>query len=230
MTRLKALLRTAAMICAAAVITTPVRAECQSQVYSRRENDRMMIALTFDDGPHPRYTPQILEILDKYKVRATFFTVGENVVLWPEIVRDCIRGGHEIANHTYSHKDLSRDSYEDICREICHTETVLYEEFEIRPKLLRPPGGLYNKPVILASAELDYTIVLWNIDTRDWAHTPAHKIAENVLTNVQAGDIILMHDYISKNSPTPAALDKMIPELLERGYNFVTVSEMLGCK
>ena len=214
----------------AALFISPIKADIWDQVYSHRENDKMMIALTFDDGPHPKYTPQILGILAKYKIKATFFTVGENVALYPEAVESCIKNGHEIANHTYTHKDLSKDSFEDICREIRDTEKVLYESFEVRPKLLRPPGGLYNRSVILASDKLDYTLVLWNIDTKDWAHTPSDTIVKNVLTNVKAGDIILMHDYISKDSPTPAALDEIIPALIKKGYNFVTVSELLGCK
>lgn len=199
-------------------------------VYSHKENDKMMIALTFDDGPHPRYTPQILDILAEYGVPATFFTVGENAEYYPAVIKRCLDEGHEVANHTYSHQDLSSDSYEDICREITGGENAVYENLDVRTKLLRPPGGLYGKNLILAAAELDYTVVLWNIDTRDWAHTPPDKIAEKVLTAIRPGDIVLMHDFIGKDSPTPEALRKIIPRLISKGYRFVTVSELLGCK
>ena len=224
------LLRFAAVLLVLSLTTGRSSAEVPSDlVYSHRENDKMMIALTFDDGPHPRYTPMILDILKEYGIKATFFTVGENVTYYPDAVKRCIDEGHEIANHTYTHKDLSRDTFGDICRELLRTEDVLYENFEVRPKLFRPPGGLYTKEVIKASAELDYTLVLWNIDTKDWAHTPPSKIAEKVLTTIRPGDIILMHDYIGKNTPTPEALRLMLPELIKKGYRFVTVSELLGC-
>jgi len=212
-------------------LCTPVFSDKSSDpVYSHRENDKMMIALTFDDGPHPRYTPEILDILKKYNICATFFTVGENALHHPEIVKRCLDEGHEIANHTYSHKDLSKDSFEDICREVRDTENIIYETLELRTKLLRPPGGLYGKNVIKAAMELDYTLVLWTVDTKDWAHTPSDKIVKKVFDSVESGDIILMHDFIGKNSPTPDALEIMIPELLKKGYRFVTVSELLGCK
>ena len=204
-------------------------AEDYGLVYSHRKNEKMLISLTFDDGPHPRYTPEILDILKKYDIRATFFVVGQNASYYPELVKRCQDEGHEIANHTYSHKNLSKDSFEDICREVRDTENVIYENLDTRTKLLRPPGGLYGKSVIKAAAELDYTLVLWTVDTRDWAHTPPEKIAKKVTTSIKSGDIILMHDFIGKNSPTPEALKKIIPALLKKGYKFVTVSELLGC-
>lgn len=197
-------------------------------VYSCKSHGRLTIALTFDDGPHPKYTPQILDILREYNVPATFFTVGENVEAYPELVQRCITEGHEIANHTYTHRDLSKSNASQINREITATESALWECGEIRPKLLRPPGGLYGRRVLSVAAELDYTVVLWNIDTRDWAHTPPKMIAEKVMSSVKGGDIVLMHDFIGKDSPTPDALQLIIPKLQKNGYRFVTVSELLG--
>lgn len=198
-------------------------------VYSHKTNDKMMIALTFDDGPHPRYTPEILDILKEYDIRATFFAVGENIEAYPEVTKRCIAEGHEIANHTHTHEDLSKNSFDTVCREVITAQKTIYENLNYKTTLLRPPGGLYNKTVVNVAAKLDYTLVLWNIDTRDWAHTPSDKIADKVLSNIHPGDIILMHDYIAKNSPTPEALRKIIPALLEKGYKFVTVSELLDC-
>lgn len=198
-------------------------------VYSHKTNDRMMIALTFDDGPHPRYTPEILDILKEYDIHATFFAVGKNIESYPDVIKRCLDEGHEIANHTQTHENLSKNSYDIICREITTAEAVIYKYLRCKTKLLRPPGGLYNKTVVNVAEKLDYTLVLWNIDTLDWAHTPSDKIVDKVIKNIRPGDIILMHDYIAKNSPTPDALRKMIPTLLEMGYNFVTVSELLEC-
>lgn len=230
---MKTTLKLAAFLLAGSVVssifTTGIRAEYEcGTVYSSKKNDKMMISLTFDDGPHPGYTPKILDILSEYGITATFFTVGENALYYPAALERCMKEGHEIANHTYSHKDLSHDSVEEIENEVIATEKIIYENFDVRTKLLRPPGGLYGKNVIKAAANLDYTLVLWNIDTKDWAHTSPEIIAANVLDSVKPGDIILMHDFIGRNSPTPEALKLMIPELLRRGYKFVTVSELLG--
>ncbi len=219
-----------AVLSAALFFSLPAKitAHGDELVYSYRDNEKMMIALTFDDGPHPRYTNEILDILKEYGVHATFFILGVNAVNYPETLRRCLIEGHEIANHTFSHTNLSNMSYGDICNEISKAEDIIYENLEIRPKLLRPPGGLYNMDVLRAASSLDYTVVLWNIDTMDWAHTSADIIAETVLKNIRPGDIILMHDYIGTDSPTPDALRLIIPKLIDKGYRFVTVSQLLG--
>lgn len=196
--------------------------------FSCYKDDSREIALTFDDGPHPTYTKEILDLLDEYGVKATFFVVGQNVGYYPELVKAEIDAGHEVGNHTYSHANLRRESYDAVCREIGETERLVYEDTDFRTHLLRPPGGIYNQAVCDAAADYDYTLVLWSIDTRDWAHNPSDKIAKDILTNVRGGDIILFHDYIAERSPTVAALRKVIPELLSRGFRFVTVSELLA--
>lgn len=220
------------LICVAVIVTLfcgNVFADFETgAVYSSNKKGKRAIALTFDDGPHPRYTPEILDILQEHLIKATFFTIGENAALYPDVLKRCQDEGHEIANHTYSHKDLSRDSLDDICREISSAEDVISRCIDYRTRLFRPPGGLFGKNVIAAARELDYTIVLWTVDTRDWDHTPAEVITRRVLEDIDSGDIILMHDFIGKDSPTPEALRKMIPMLLEEGYSFVTVSELLG--
>ncbi len=186
------------------------------------------IALTFDDGPHPAYTREILSILAEYDIRATFFIIGVNAETWPGLVEETVAAGHEIGNHTYRHANLRRESYDTIRGEILGMENVLWQQTEVRPHLFRPPGGLYGDEVCRAAADLDYTVILWTVDTRDWAHTPVEEIVENVLTSTESGDIILFHDYVAAPSPTPAALRQIIPALLERGYTFVTVSELLS--
>ncbi len=199
-------------------------------LFSCYKNESQKIALTFDDGPHPRYTPEILDILDEYGIKATFFVVGQNVQYYPELVKAEIDAGHEVGNHTYSHANLRKASYEVVCGEIGTTERLIYENTDFRAHLLRPPGGMYSQTVCDVAAADDYTIVLWSIDTRDWAHNPSDKIAEQILSDIRSGDIILFHDYIAKDSPTAEALRKIIPTLLERGYKFVTVSELLASK
>ena len=189
---------------------------------------KKQIALTFDDGPHPRYTPVILDILKEYGVHATFFMVGENVKYYHEVAEAVEAAGHEIGNHTYSHARLDRMSKEAIEEQICACEDEIASLNEYRSKFFRPPEGQMSDAVKQVSQEWDYRLVLWDVDTRDWAHTPPDVICEKVLTTIQAGDIILMHDFIGKNSPTPEALRLLIPALLEKGYEFVTVGELMG--
>lgn len=208
--------------------TAPFRADTGDDiVYYRCRNDRKEIALSFDDGPHPRYTPEILRILAEYGVEATFFMVGENVRYFPETAAAVLAAGHEIGNHSTTHKRLSSLSPGEVTREIRGCEEALDLLGAEPPRLLRPPEGRLSPAVRRLVSGMGYKIILWDVDTRDWAHTPASEIAAHVLDSVSSGDIILMHDYIGKDSPTPDALRLIIPELLRRGYRFVTVSRLI---
>lgn len=197
-------------------------------VYRKIKNDGHKIALTFDDGPHPRYTPEILDILDEYNIRATFFIIGVNAKYYPETLQLISERGHEIANHTYTHPHVSHIDTSDLEREVEDCETEILSIVDERTKLFRPPEGLIDESLLSAMNKLDYKVVLWNIDTRDWAHTPPEKISQHVIGNISDGDIILMHDYIGKNSPTPEALRLFLPILIEKGYKFVTISELIA--
>ena len=197
-------------------------------VYVSHDNSQMKIALTFDDGPHETLTPEILDILAEYGAKATFFLVGENAEAHPELViRETVEG-HEIGNHTYSHVVLKKDDTASAIEELKSTESVLYAIGEYRPKYVRPPCGVYDSTVIETVKSLGCKVVLWNIDTRDWAHTPSEDIIEMLLSTVKSGDIILCHDYITGYSPTPEVLRAVIPALMKQGYSFVTVSELIG--
>ena len=202
----------------------------EENVYRCHGNSSMKIALTFDDGPHPRYTPEILDILKKYNVQATFFLIGENIALYPELAERILREGHEIGNHTFTHQNIGAYTEHQLGKEMEHCEKAIYEVVEYRPKLFRPPGGKLDQKVKRLAEAFDYKVILWNIDTRDWAHESPEAIKKNVIENIEAGSIILMHDYIGFDSPTPKALEMFLPRLLEEGYHFVAVSELLGCQ
>ena len=202
--------------------------DIDADIYHKNKNNYMKIALTFDDGPHPRYTPQILAILDEYNVKATFFTIGVNAINYPETMSAIIEHGHEIGNHTYSHPHVSCLNSETLREEVEKCESAIYGLTDYKTKLFRPPEGLIDADVRRVLRSLDYKVILWDIDTHDWAHTSSADIAKNVITNVTSGDIILMHDYIGYNSPTPEALKLFIPELIKKGYKFVVVSELIG--
>ena len=198
------------------------------KVYRSVETEKKQIALTFDDGPHPRLTPQILEILARYHVPATFFMVGVNVLNYPDAARQVIQAGHEVGNHTFTHPHLTDLNEQAIMEEIGKCEDALEELCEYRPHLLRTPQGALTQSLEKCLLRDDYTLVLWSLDTRDWDKKSTACVVQTVLDRVQAGDIILMHDYIGYNSKTPEALEKIIPALLSQGYEFVTVSRLLG--
>lgn len=211
-----------------ALLLLRVPAKASSEVVYSWQNSGKSIALTFDDGPHPRYTEEIIDILDKYGIRATFFFIGVNVEAYPDAAELVKSRGHEIGNHTYSHQNLRELSYDEMCHEIDLGENAVFDRTGLRTRLLRPPEGKMCDALLAATAERNYNVICWSVDTMDWAHTPSEQIVENVLTTTEAGDIILFHDYVSGESPTPQALEQIIPVLLERGYEFVTVSELLG--
>ncbi len=205
----------------------PCYVEEDKVVYHSKPNDRMEIALSFDDGPHPYYTPLILDILAEYGVRATFFMVGENVTYYTAAAEAVVEAGHEIGNHTQSHRAFTRMSEGEMRVEITACEEAIASVAEVRPHFIRPPEGEMSAAMRRVVGGMDYRIILWDVDTRDWAHTPPTVIRDHILDTVQAGDIILMHDFIGHDSPTPEALRLVIPALLERGYRFVTVGELV---
>ena len=196
-------------------------------VYKSNHQEKRKIALTFDDGPHPRNTAKILEILDRYRIKATFFVVGINVKNYPEALSQVVVKGHEIGNHTYSHHLLKSREKSDIYKEIINTEAEISKNRGAYTKLIRPPCGLYDDTLVELAKENGYKIVLWNVDTKDWAHASGESIVSNVTKNVKGGDIILFHDYISGESNTCKALQLIIPKLIMQGFEFVTVSELL---
>lgn len=200
------------------------------KVYRSVETSKKQIALTFDDGPHPTLTPRILEILVKYNVPATFFMVGQNVLNYPDAARAVIEAGHEVGNHTFTHPHIANLDEKAIFDEIGKCEDALEELCEYRPHILRTPQGALTSSLERCLLDDDYILVLWSLDTRDWENKSTACIVQTVLNRVQAGDIILMHDFIGHNSKTPEALEKMIPILLSQGYEFVTVSELLGIR
>lgn len=196
-------------------------------IYLKKENTQNKIALTFDDGPHPVQTPEILDILKEYDIKSTFFVLGQYAERNPDIIKRIIAEGHEIGNHSYSHKSLKNLPDSEILDEVTKTENVLENIAGIRPKVFRTPGGYWEGHMVELIRSLGYDIVLWSVDPRDWMHTPVDEIAENVIQNTQSGDIILMHDSIPYGTNTPEALRKFIPILLDKGFNFVKVSDLL---
>ncbi len=223
----KRFLALALSLLAICALTMPVFASPKIIYRHTGSSEKKRVALTFDDGPHPRYTPQILDILAEYGVEATFFTVGSNVEAYPKIIERVLAEGHEVGNHTYHHYHTTNVKGEVLTKDILECGHILKKHTGQVPHLFRPPEGVFNEEIKQLCEEQGYIIVMWSVDTRDWAHPAIEDICKNVRENVRDGSIILMHDFIGKNSPTPAALRRIIPMLQESGFEFVTVSRLL---
>ena len=200
----------------------------QGLVFCENPDADKCLALTFDDGPHGTQTEQVLAVLEKYGVSATFFPIGENAARHPELIRKIKAAGHEIGNHTYTHCTVSKVSEKTLKQEILRTEAVLKEQCGVTPRLFRPPGGDISEKAVRLVNQMGYRYVLWSwrVDTRDWASVSVQSVVDTVMNNVTDGNIILFHDYVSGKSPTAAALEILIPKLLAEGYRFVTVSDL----
>ncbi|WP_320982531.1 polysaccharide deacetylase family protein [Eisenbergiella porci] len=179
------------------------------------------VALTFDDGPHPVYTPQLLDGLKKRDVKVTFFVTGENVESYPEIVKRASEEGHLIGNHTFHHVQLTAANSDDFKKEIISTNDIIQEVTGKETSFIRPPYGSWDKKY---EKELNMFPVLWDVDPLDWCSTNVDKIVRSVLAGTKENSIILMHD--SYDSTVTAAL-QVVDILKAEGYEFVTVDEIL---
>lgn len=205
--------------------------ETRGEIVWEVKTNEKLIALTFDDGPDPVDTPAILNLLKQYDAKATFFVIGERAEEYPEIVSQEIESGHEIANHTYSHRFFNRKTQQEkMENEILKAEQVIYKVTGEKPELFRPPGGYYSERLVETTKKYDYHLIMWSWhqDTEDWKSPGVGKIVNKVLNNARNGDIILFHDYVSGKSHTVEALQQILPVLKERGFTFVTVSELLN--
>jgi peptidoglycan/xylan/chitin deacetylase (PgdA/CDA1 family) len=185
---------------------------------------RREIAITFDDGPHPEYTPKLLEILARYKARATFFVVGTKAEENPCLIQAEYSAGHSIANHTYHHVNLTRIPSRLVAVEITACGDVLKKITGEKCHLFRPPGGDYNRPVAETANDLGYTLVLWTINPGDYASPGKNVIEERTLARLANGGIILIHDGVQQ---TVDILPQLLEILQKMGFKFVTVDEMM---
>ena len=185
------------------------------------------IALTFDDGPNPIYTRQILSVLNAYNVKATFFDVGYLVKDYPDIVRQEFLQGNAIGNHSWSHPDLTRFSVAGITSQLVSASDAIQSVTGTRPILFRPPYGSFNATVITQATQLNLTAILWNDESRDWATPGVNVIVSRILNLAHNGSIILLHDGGGFRAQTVAALPIIIATLHQRGFTFVTVPQLL---
>lgn len=192
--------------------------------------ERPAVALSFDDGPHPVFTNQILEILARYEVRATFFPIGLSVSGLGDILAKAADAGHAIGNHTWSHPYLPDLSAAGLREQIDRTSEAVGSAIGARPSMARPPYGSLTAEVLDKWTGLGFEerIVLWDVDSADWARPGAEMIAAKTLKEIRPGSIVLMHDSGGERSQTVQALPAIIEGCLERGYEVTTVPELLG--
>ena len=179
------------------------------------------IALTFDDGPHPRYTEQILDGLAERDVKATFFVLGRNIEGREDIVKRIHDEGHLIGNHTYNHVRLTSLRLETACEELNKENQFIYDITGVYPLYVRPPFGAWREGL---DCKMNMIPVMWTVDSKDWMLKNVNEIVGNVVDNVKEGDIILMHDWY--DTSVTAAM-QIVDELQKKGYDFVTVDELM---
>lgn len=182
------------------------------------------IALTFDDGPSP-YTLEILQILKKFKIKATFFVTGESLSLHPEILKSVVSEGHIVGNHTWNHPDITKISTKDLYKEIYSLNKAIKKITRKDVKLFRPPYGEINEKSRRVLFEFGLLPVLWDLDTQDWDLTRTDSIEDRIMGGLKEQNIILMHDGGGPREQTVQALPEIIKSLKQRGYVFLTIPE-----
>jgi len=186
------------------------------------------VAMTFDDGPHPQNAPLLLEILRARNIKASFFVIGQSVNLYPSVVRQTVAEGHEIGNHSNNHRLLSKLSDAEICADLNRCKDAVARAADYEMHVMRPPyGGLLKRQREMVHSQFGYPIILWSVDPLDWKRPGPSVVASRILKATTPGDIILSHDL---HGQTVDAMPATLDGLLNRGYKFVTVSQLIAMK
>jgi peptidoglycan-N-acetylglucosamine deacetylase len=184
------------------------------------------IAITFDDGPHPQNTPRLLDMLRARNIKATFYVIGRNVELYPQVVRRTVGEGHEIGNHSQTHRLLSKLSDTELRQEMSRCRDAVGRAAGVQPRTMRPPyGGLLQRQRELVHSEFGYPVILWSVDPLDWKRPGAGVVTSRILAGTASGGIVLAHDL---HSQTVDAMPATLDGLLRRNFKFVTVSQLLA--
>jgi len=184
------------------------------------------IALTFDDGPHATLTPKLLDLLKEKGVKATFFVLGECVEANPDVLKRAAAEGHEIGNHSWDHKSFTKAGGSGVASEVNQTNAVIETATGKKPVLVRPPGGATNSTITRRlNTEFGLKVIMWDVDPLDWRFRTSARVTSEILKNTKAGSIILSHDI---HATTIDAMPATIDGLLEKGFQFVTVSELIA--
>ncbi|VVM05910.1 Peptidoglycan-N-acetylmuramic acid deacetylase PdaC [Methylacidimicrobium tartarophylax] len=183
------------------------------------------VAVTFDDGPTPGVTEKVLAALRERHLSATFFMIGQRVTAAPSLARRVREEGHEIGNHSYTHPQLGRMPAPQVLAQLQKTQEAIEQATKFRPCWMRPPYGSFHPVQAPLAAQEGLGVVLWSVDTRDWARPGTERILGTVLTQTHPGSIVLMHDL---HLQTAEVVGRIFDGLLERGFEFATISNLLG--
>jgi peptidoglycan/xylan/chitin deacetylase (PgdA/CDA1 family) len=194
--------------------------------YNSCNVDRPYIALTFDDGPHATLTPKLLDILKEKGIKATFFVLGECVAANPEVLQRAAAEGHEIGNHSWDHKALTKSGGAGVASEINQTNAAIESATGRKPTLVRPPYGATNATITKRlNEEFGLKVIMWDVDPLDWKNRNSAHVQEEILKATKPGSIVLAHDI---HATTVGAMAATIDALKEKGFQFVTVSELIA--
>lgn len=192
------------------------------------------VAITFDDGPSPIWTPHILDELKKANIKATFFMIGYHVQMYPEIARRVAREGHTIGNHGYAHSVILYYTPAEIEEEIKYTEHVIREVTGVTTKIFRPPKAWVRGPLKNKIKEMGYEVVLWSLNSKDWVNFNARSMVNFIMCRIRGGDIILFHDSGNvfsleggNRSQTVKAVGLLAQRLKEKGFEIVSLEELV---
>lgn len=204
----------------------PAPAAPRKPSYNSCNVDGPVVAMTFDDGPHPKLTPRLLDMLKERNIKATFFVIGKCVAENPDIAKRIVDEGHEIANHSWSHPQLTKLSPGGFDAEIAQTNDAIVKATGIRPVIMRPPYGAINTTLTKRlNEEYGLSVILWSVDPLDWKIRKSDHVSGHIIKNAAPGAIILAHDiHASTVDAMPATLDA----LQSKGYKFATVSELIA--
>ena len=196
-----------------------------NDTYTRVSTSRKVVAITFDDGPHPENTPRLLDMLKERRIKATFYVVGNMVKYSPQLIRRMIAEGHEIGNHTVTHGNLARMSDDALRKELQAAHDQIIAETGVTPRTMRPPGGSIKKSQKeLMLREFGYPTILWSVDPEDWKRPGPAVVTSRLVNGASPGGILLVHDL---HKPTVDAMPSTFDQLLAQGYEFVTVTELI---
>ncbi|MEK7948871.1 polysaccharide deacetylase family protein [Luteolibacter soli] len=194
--------------------------------FSRVAVTQPYIAMTFDDGPHPNNTPRLLDMLRERNIKATFYVIGRNVDLYPNVLRRTVSEGHEIGNHSFTHPILSKMSDSAVREELTKCRDAVARAAGIQPRTMRPPyGALLQRQREWIHAELNYPTILWSVDPLDWKRPGPSVVTSRILAGTTPGAIVLSHDL---HGGTVDAMPATLDGLLSKGFKFVTVSQLLA--
>lgn len=194
--------------------------------YSRVKISQPYIAMTFDDGPHPSNTPRLLDMLKQRNIKATFYVVGSNAKAYPHILKRMVAEGHEVANHTWNHPDMTKLSQASVRKELNSCRDAIVAATGIQPITYRPPYGAINSSLkSWVQQEYGYPAILWSVDPMDWKKPGASVVADRLVSGAHNGAILLAHDI---HAPTIDAMPSALDRLLQKGYRFVTVSQLIN--